>query len=326
MRFRPSALGVGAAVVALVGVSAGSGAVWGAFSDATTNSGNEVRSVADFVAPLTSAATLQKSTGGTPGFVRSGASYRVFAAVTDSGRPSSGIVAVSTGANGGPTGIALTAGSYAAIGGVTYTHRSALQTFGTIPAGTFAFSIGSADAAGNGRTQNGFSYVTDNTAPAPVDVSTANRTGGIVGHPEAGDTMALAFNEPIDAISVVAGWDGAAATSVVVRLTNGFNGANDTVAFYNQANSAALPLGTVDLGRADYTTSSRTFGASGTASTLAVAGNGLAVTLGTASGLTTTASNSGTLRWSAAPGPTDRAGNPLSATVRVESGTTDRDF
>jgi hypothetical protein len=329
MRWRSSALGLAAVAAALVGISAGSGAVWGSFSAQTVNAGNELRSAPDFVAPLTSAATIQKSTGGTPGFVRSGASYRIFAAVTDSGNPSSGIAAVSTGANGGATGVALTAGSYAAVGGVTYTHRSALQTFGTVAAGTYSFAIGAADGAGNGRTQLGFPYVVDNTAPTPVDVRTANHTGGIAGRAEAGDTMTLTYSEPIDPISLVAGWDGAAATNVVLRVANDnfFTGPTyDTLTVYNAGNTATLPLGSVDLGRTDYVTAARTFGATGTASAMTVAGNEVTLTLGTASGTTTTAASSGTLRWTPTTGSTDRAGNPLSASVKTEGGAADRDF
>jgi hypothetical protein len=329
MRSRSKALALGGVLAVSIGASAGVGAVWGAFAAQTTSPGNELRSAPDFVAPTTSGAAVQKSTGGTPGYVRSGASYRIFAALTDSGAPSSGIVAVSTGANGGATGIALTAGTFPAVGGVTYTHRSALQTFGSVPAGAYSFAIGATDGAGNGRTQTGFPYVVDNIAPTPADVRTANRTGGIAGRAEAGDSLTVTYSEPIDPISLVAGWDGAAATNVVLRVVNDnfFTGpSSDTLTVYNAANSATLPLGAVDLGRTDYVTGSRTFGATGTPSTMTVAGNEVTVTLGTASGTTTTASSSGTLRWTPGSGSTDRAGNALAGSVRTEGGTADRDF
>jgi hypothetical protein len=331
MGWRSSTLGLAALLlVLLVGLAAGTGAVWGAFSASTVSAGNEVRSAPDFVAPLTSAATVQKATGGTPGFVRSGSSYRIFAAVTDSGRPSSGIAQVSTGTNGGVTGTALTAGTYPAVGGVTYTHRSAQQTFGTIPAGTYGFAMGATDGAGNGRTQTGFSYTVDNTAPAAATVSTANHTGGIVGRPEAGDTLTLTYSEPIDPISLVAGWEGQAATPVVVRIANDnvfFGPYTDVLTIYNAGNTTVLPTGSIDLGRSDYVTTARTFGASGTSSGLTVSGNDVTVTLGTASGATTTSSSTGSLRWTPGSGSTDRAGNPLTSTAVVaEAGTADKDF
>jgi hypothetical protein len=328
MGWRSSTLGLAALLlVLLVGLAAGTGAVWGAFSAPTVSAGNEVRSAPDFVAPLTSAATVQKATGGTPGFVRSGSSYRIFAAVTDSGKPSSGIAQVSTGTNGGATGTALTAGTYPAVGGVTYTHRSAQQTFGTVSAGTYGFAMGATDGAGNGRTQTGFSYTVDNTAPAAAAVSTGNHTGGIVGRPEAGDTLTLTYSEPIDPISLVTAWEGQAPTNVVVRLTDGGFFSNDSATIYNGGNTAALPTGTVDLGRTDYVSTSRTFGASGTNSALSVSGNDVTVTLGTGSGTTTTTSFTGSLRWTPGSGSTDRAGNPLTSTAVVaESGTADKDF
>jgi hypothetical protein len=328
MRFRSSAVGAAAGGDPHEGDEhrAGSGAVWGAFSARTSNSGNELRSVADFVAPAAGGAVVQKSTGGAPGFVRSGASYRIFAAVTDSGRPSSGIASVTGSMVDGPTGVVLTAGTYATVAGQTYTHRSAIQAVGTAPAGSYAFTLALADVAGNTRTQGGFAVVVDNTAPLGTAIATANRTGGIAGRPETGDTMTMTTGEPLDAISIVAGWEGQSPTNVVVRLNSGVFGANDTLAVYNATNTAALPLGTVDLGRTDYTSTSRTFGASGTPSTLSVSGNDVVLQLGTASGLTTTALGAGVLRWAPGSGLTDRAGNALSTSTLVESGVSDRDF
>jgi hypothetical protein len=326
MRWPSKALGLAVVVVLLLGIAAGAGAVWGAFNARTTSAGNELRSAADFVAPLAGGSVVQKSTGGTPGFVRSGGSYRIFAAVTDSGRPSSGIASVSASMVGGPTGVVLTAGSYATVGGQAYGHRSALQAVGTAAAGSYAFSLALADGAGNARTQSGFSVVVDNTAPAPTSISTANRTGGFAGRAEAGDTVTLTAGEPLDTISLVAAWEGPSPVSVVVRMTNGSSGGNDSLAFYNAANTATLPLGTVDLGRTDYTDVSRTFGASGTASALSLSGNDAVVQLGTASGTTTTASGTGLLRWTPGSGATDRAGNPLATSTLSEPGVSDREF
>jgi hypothetical protein len=317
--------------VLLLGLVAGSGAVWGAFSAPTTNAGNELRAVPDFVAPLASASVIQKSAGGTPGFIRSGGGYRVYAAVTDSGRPASGTASVTASlspASLGLTNAPLTAGTYPAVAGTTYSHRGALQTLPTTTAATYGLTLGTTDVAGNARTQAGASVVVDNTAPVPTGVRTANRTGGTAGRPELGDTMTLTYSEPIDGISLVAGWEGTAATNVVVRLTNGsfFGGTNDAMTVYNATNTTLLPLGTIDLGRTDYASSARTFGASGTPSTLTMAGSEVTVTLGTASGATTTTASAGSLRWTPGSGSTDRAGNPISSSAFLETGAADRDF
>lgn len=333
MRSRSSALGLSlaAALVLLLGLAAGSGAVWGAFTAPTANAGNELRAVPDFVAPTASASVIQKSTGGTPGFLRSGAGYRVYAAVTDTGRPASGNASVTaslTPTSLGLTNAPLTAGTYAAVAGTTYSHRSAQGTLPTTAAGTYPLTLGATDVAGNARTQAGTSVVVDNTAPAPTGVRTANRTGGIAGRPELGDTMTFTYSEPIDAISLVAAWDGDAATNVVVRLANGsaFAGTNDAMTVYNATNTTLLPLGTIDLGRRDFASAARTFGASGTPSTLTMTGSEVTVTLGTASGATTTASATGSLRWTPGTGTTDRAGNPIGTAALVETGVADRDF
>ena len=75
--------------------------------------------------------------------------------------------------------------------------------------------------------------------------------------------MTLTFSEVIDPESVLAGWTGAA-TNVVVRITNA--GGGDVVTIRNAANTAQLPLGSVDLTGTQYVTADRDFGATGTAS------------------------------------------------------------
>ena len=115
------------------------------------------------------------------------------------------------------------------------------------------------DTASNASTFNG-ALTVDNTAPTAADVQTANG-GTVAGRPELSDTVTFTYSEPIDPESILTGWTGAQ-TDVTVRVNNGGQG-NDSLLVYNPANTAQLPLGTVNLGRTDYVSANRTFGATG---------------------------------------------------------------
>ncbi|MGZ5408352.1 MAG: hypothetical protein ACXWDG_11290, partial [Aeromicrobium sp.] len=126
----------------------------------------------------------------------------------------------------------------------------------------------------------------------------------------------------MDTYSILAGWTGAS-TPVVVRLNDG---PSDSIAIYNAADSSPLPLGTISLGRGDYSTSNITFGASGTTSTMVRSGAVITIRLGTPSAVATTAGGTGTMNWTPSAAATDRAGNASTTAVRAEAGTEDADF
>lgn len=320
-RCRP-AIVVVIGLLALVGACA---SAWAAFTGDGANSNNEFRAAPDWVAPTVEEAAIQKIQGGIAGYIRSGGGYRIHAAVTDSGNPSSGIASVEATLSAGPA--PLGAGEFS-IAESDFNYRS--QTITASPflaVGTHTYPISSADEAGNAGTQSGFSVVVDNTPATAVAVATQNKVGGIVGRAEVGDSAILTYSEIIDPNSVIAGWTGAA-TNVVVRLDNNVVafGGRDTVTIYNGANTATLPLGTINLNRTDFVSTSRSFGATGTPSMLSVANGVATVVLGTASGTTTTSASTTTMIWSPAAGATDRAGNPTATTTRTEAGTADREF
>jgi hypothetical protein len=161
----------------------------------------------------------------------------------------------------------------------------------------------------------------DNTTPTASDIQTANVGGGTNGLAETGDTITFTFSEPIDPNSVLAGWGGGS-TPVTVRLVNGALLANDSVAIYNQANTAQLPLGSVDLGLLTYTLADVNF----TGSTMQMSGSTITVTLGTASGSPQTNLLNSTMTWTPSTTATDRAANACLATAAAESGAADREF
>jgi hypothetical protein len=307
-------------------VCASAGAAFAVFTKTSSVGGNAFSTRADWVAPTASASVIAKTAGGATGFIKQAGTYYVYANVTDTGNPASGVSSVTANVSTistGQTAAALSSGSFT-VGGVTYNRRTASITANsTLAAGTYTYSITSTDAAGNSGTQTGFSVTVDNTAPAGSDVQTANKAGGTAGKAEIADTVTFTFSETMDTESILAGWTGPS-TNVVVRLNN--VGGSDTLEVWNAANTSQLPLGTISLGRTDYVTANRTFGASGTASTMVQSGTTIMITLGTASGATGTAAGNGTMTWPPSATATDRAGNACSTASVTESGAADKEF
>jgi len=282
---------------------------------------------ADTIPPSVSSTVISKTTPYLSGFIRQGGTYFVYANVADAGAgcSASGIATVTANVSTittGATAVALVAGSYS-VGGVTYNYRSASTTANAaLAAGAKAYSIFSTDNASNSQTQSGYNVTVDNTAPTATDVQTANG-GATVGSPEAGDTLTLTYSEIVDPQSILAGWTGAA-TNVVVRITNA--GGGDLVTIRNAANSAQLPLGSVDLTGTQYVTADRDFGATGTASSMVQSGASITITLGTPSGSIGTQGPPKAMIWTPSATATDRAGNACATTVANESGANDLDF
>jgi len=312
---------VALAATALAAVFAG--VVWAGFTSKTATGSSTISAAPDFVAPSSSATVVAKSAGGVVGSIKKGGTFYVYANVTDSGNPASGVSSVAAGVGllTSSKTPALNAGSFE-VGGVSYNRRSAqLTALSTLVAGTLSFDLTMTDAAGNSRTESGLEATGDNTAPSAADVQTVNG-GSTVGLAQQGDSITFTYSEPIDPNTILSGWSGAA-TSVVLRLNNA---TNDTVTIYNSTNATLLPLGTVSLGRSDYTTTNRTFGASGTASTMTMSGNSVKVTLGTQSGAASTAASTGSMSWTPSATATDWAGNATSTTAKTETGSADKEF
>ena len=162
--------------------------------------------------------------------------------------------------------------------------------------------------------------------PSVAVIRTAYGRAGVEASPLA-TALDPSFSEPIEPSSVLAGWSGAA-TDVVFKLVNGAPaGAQDRVSVWNAANTLQLPLGSVTLGRADYTDPvGLTFGLTGTPSRMARSGS--TITLGTPSsaGGPTRAAGTGTMTWAGPTVPIDRAGNSISNSTPTESGAADAEF
>jgi chitinase len=199
----------------------------------------------------------------------------------------------------------------------TSPYSCALNT-ATLTDGGYDLRAIATDVAGNAATSAVVANrVVDNTAPAGIDLQTTNAAGKTAGKPESGDVLTYTFSEPIRAGSILAGWTGSA-TSVVVRFSNGNP---DALTVFDATNTTQLPLGSVSSGK-NYVGASMRFTASG----MVLAGNTIALTLGTPSGSTATASGTSTLQWVTSIAATDLAGNPLVSATVAETGVLDLDF
>lgn len=306
-------------VAALATASATIGGTHGAFADQTGAGSNVITAMSDFRGPTVSPVAIGRTTGYATGYIRNASSYYIYANVTDVGTPPSGtasVIANVANVTAGQTAVALVAGSYSAAG-TSYNYRSAgALTAGTVPAGPITFSVTATDAAANATTASG-SVTGDNTAPAPTNISAS---GGIAGRPEAGDVLTLTTSDTLDTYSLLADWTGGG-TAVQVHIAN--QGGGDRLTVWDADGLAQLPLGTINLGRADWTTSTLNFNGS----TMAQSGTAITITLGApVVGTVTTVAGSGGMDWTPSATATDRAGNPMPTAKFNEPAPVDTDF
>jgi hypothetical protein len=281
--------------------------------------------VVDTTPPVVGAAVINKTLGDQPGFVKQGGTYFIYANANDAAGSTgthvvSSITANVTNITTGSTAVALTtAGGPFTVGGVSYSYRSASMTASNpILAGLKSFVVTATDASGNTGGFTG-SVTMDNTVPTATNIQTTNKVAGILGRAEIGDTITFTFSEAIDPNSILALWTGAS-TPVTLHLNQAAG--SDTVTIFNSANSAQLPLGSVALGGTGFVTANRTF----TGSTMVMSGSTITITLGTASGATTTQGANSTMVWTPAIAATDLAGNACTVATATESGAADIDF
>ena len=323
----PRPLSLSLLALSLVLSVSGVGFSGATLSQASTNPSNRFVAASDWVAPSISGAAVSStnpsgSPVAVPGFLRQGATYRAYANISDANSGVASARADLSGLSGAAAAsVALAAGSYS-VAGATYNYATAQQTASaTLSEGSKPLSVSATDAAGNSASSSATATV-DNTPPTATDIQTSNAAGGTNGHPEQGDQVVYTFSEPIDPGSILSGWTGAS-TSVVLRFTNG--SPNDSFGIWNAANTAQLPLGSIDAGK-KYVTQNITYGATGTPSTMVMSGSTITVTLGTQSANASTANGTVTMKWTPSALATDRAGNALTATVLSEGGTADLDF
>ncbi len=293
-----SALAALAACVLAVGFSAAS------FTDTSQNP-QPLSAVADWVGPSASASAIAKTQGGVSGYIKQGGTYYVYASVTDSGAPASGVASVKADVSTittGQTAVALSAGTYT-LGGIAYNYRSAqLTAKASLSAGSKAYTLALADTAGNATSQS-FSVTVDNGPFKGSGFETDNASNGTEGKPEAGDTVSFEFNDAPDPNSIVSGWNGSGTKSVTVSITG--SSTEDSLAV------SGATIGSVAL-KADLTSSTASF----SGSTMSLSGSTVTIVLGAASGSVKTDTDKSKAVWTPSASNYDAAGN-ASATTNV---------
>ncbi len=299
------------------------GSALAAFSATTTDGANQFVAKADWEPPHVTRTVVAKTPGYLGGKIHQGGQFYVYAQIDDGGNPPAGVGIVTADVSAfstGGTAIAMTAGGFS-VEGVLYNYRSAVRTaINPMAAGTRTYSITMADIVAptpNSQTQTGFTVTIDNTAPAPVDMTSANRPGGTVGRAEQGDSITYTWSEPIDPDSLVPGWNGGSPTTVTVQIQN--KGPNDLLLV--QGAAGTLNFGTVAL-QQNYAQGTRDF----TGSTITMLGNAVTIVLGTPSGATNLVTVLTPTTWQASAGAYDAAGNACSTTTITGSGSPRIDF
>ena len=299
-----------------------SGGALAAFAATTADGPNRFIAAADWEAPHVTRTVIAKTFGYMAGSIHQGGQFYVYAQIDDGGNPPAGVGTVTADVSAfsaGGTAVAMSAGAFS-VQGVPYNYRSAARTaINGMANGMRTYSIAMADVAvpAHSQTQTGFAVIVDNTGPAPVNVTSANRAGGTIGRPEQGDTITYTWNEPIDPESLLSGWDGGSPTTVTVRFTNA--GRNDRIQVRGPAGT--LNFGTVRL-RQNYVPGRRDF----TGSSITMLGNTVTIVLGTPSGTVNTVTVATPTTWQASTGAYDAAGNACSKSTITGSGSPRIDF
>jgi hypothetical protein len=316
--------------VALVGFGVVLGAIggvtYGAFFSTTSNSGNSFTSAADWTPPSASSSVIGKTPGYLAGQIKNSITYFVYANVSDSGNPPSGIGTVTADVSNittGQTAVALAAGSYS-VNGVSYNYRNAaaLTSNAGLTAGAKTYTLNLTDNAANNQVQTGFSVTGDVTRPSGSGIQATNG-GATGGKAEPGDVVTYTWNEQMEPNSYVAGWTGLTSQAVTVRVIDGGGVTNDTMQIWNAANGAQLNFGTVNLRNAGYVAGNVYF-----ASAMTMAGNSITIVLGAQSGPGTTAQVVATanMTWTPVTGALDAAGNTCQTTGVTEGAPLDAEF
>ena len=329
---RSGALAVTAAALLALALAPDAGTE-AAFSAATGTTGT-VAINPDFRPPVTTALSVLKAEGGTPGFVRQGGgTYTIVANVVDDTMGSNppaqvgpdGVKGTSTSLTAGAAGTNVNMPASVTVPG--FNRRSAPLALPATLAATTTASISSTstDQATPPNTQlTPFTrtVTVDNVAPTRTSVTiTPGAAPSVTGTPDLRDTVSYLWSEPVEAHTVLTGWTGAAAANITVRITNNATGGtNDILTVWNDANTAQLTaLGSINLGDNDYVAATTNYGATGTAVrstiTWSPARSGFVVTLGTPSATPPAGAGTASFVWTPGAGIIDYAGGAATVTA-----------
>jgi hypothetical protein len=275
------------------------------FTDSQQNP-QTVSAVADWTAPSAEASVIAGESG-VAGKIAPSEKHYVYAKVSESGNPASGVASVKANVSAitsGSTAVSLSAGSYSA-GGVSYNYRSAELTAGSaLKSGTLEYTLALADAAGNSREQ-GFSVTVESATPfAGADFATENGRKNTEGKPEEGDSIFYTFTNAPKPSSIVPKWDGSGTASVTVSIEDESSNVVLTV--------SGATIGEVTL-EGNYAANKKT--AVFTKSELSLSGSVVTIVLGKNSSNAKKDTNENAPAWMPVASILDLAGNACSTAV-----------
>ena len=249
------------------------------FTDTTSADANVVTASPDWTPPSVDDVVAQKAEGGATGKLRPGGQYYLYANVSPTGAPPSGVAAVT--AVPGPlaaSNATMSKGDWT-VNGTHYGYRSPILTVpATLSAGSQDLTVRATDNAGNAP----------GTATVPVSVETAAlratavsiTSAGYAGKPSTGDAILLTYNRAPEPATILAGWDGSATSVDLVVVDGGAYGVGSTNDLIGALDSTGnlLPLGYVAT-NGEFVASGRTV--TFARSSMMLDGAAVTVTLGT---------------------------------------------
>jgi hypothetical protein len=127
------------------------------------------------------------------GLLAQGASYYVYASVTEAGSGLASLTADLSHLTTGQTAATFTPGTYSAFG-QTFNYRSGPLTADNPLTGAPAYTVSASDNAANVATPVQQQVTMDNTAPTVTTITSSNNSGTV----DVGDTFSVTFSEAID--------------------------------------------------------------------------------------------------------------------------------
>jgi hypothetical protein len=254
--------------------------------------------------------------------------------LADPGSPLSGTITLNTTASDGESGMVGVTTQYSVAGAGAWANVCVTDTAPPYSCsansagaadGLYDFRAMATDVAGNVAYSTVTNRRIENAVPTGADVQTADG-GGTPGVIQPGDSITLTYNEEMSPASIIAGWNGTGQQSINLRFAHHNQG--DRIAFYNAANSAAIPLSASPVGvtlAGDYVPGSTVYSANLTRSADGKSFTATLVAL-TSGSVQPTAPAAGTMSWTPAAGAQDLAGKATSTTQKPELGAADAEF
>jgi hypothetical protein len=184
----------------------------------------------------------------------------------------------------------------------------------TLPTGT-ANGTHSLYVVGSNGQSTAASF-TVNVSAGGMTLTITNKTGGTAGKPEAGDLVSVTYGSQLNVSTICSTWSGNSSnqtlsTATVTIVNNGSSSGKDDLRI--TASACTLQFGTISLGTTTFVSSTATFSNSTIAWTAAT--NKITITLGTASGSTSTRSSTYTATYTPNTNLRNSSGASLTGTA-----------